>query len=161
MAIDGTISGGFQINDRRSVGLNSGVNIPISPAPSLTFADGSGALAANKIYQTTRSLSSGSDSIDLSGALTDSYGSSAVFARVKALYIKNNGTAVMTFGAGSNPWATLLNSTGTIKIPPGGFLIVATPDATGWTVTAGTGDLLNVTGTGSESYEIAVLGATS
>lgn len=159
--IDGTASIVLQINDRRTVGLNKGVNIAINPAPSITFADGTGASSANKIYQATRSLSAGADSIDLAGSLTDSYGSTAVFVRVKAIYIKNNGTATMTFGAGTNPWATMLNSTGTLTIPAGGFVLVATPDATGWTVTAATGDLLNVTGTGSQTFDIAILGATS
>jgi hypothetical protein len=84
-----------------------------------------------------------------------------VFVRVKAIYIKNNGTATMTFGAGSNAWATMLNAAGTLKIPAGGFVLIATPDATGYTVTAATADLLNVAGTGTETYDIAILGATS
>lgn len=160
-AIDGTASIVLQINDRRSIGLNKAVNIAINPSPSITFADGTGASSANKVYQATRSLTAGADSIDLAGSLTDSYGSTAVFVRVKAVYIRNNGTATMTFGAGSNPWATMLNSTGTLKVPAGGFVLIATPDATGYTVTAGTGDLLNVSGTGTETYDIAILGATS
>jgi hypothetical protein len=160
-AIDGTASIVFQVNDRRTVGLNKGVNISINPSPSITFADGSGANAANKIYQNTVSLSAGAASLDLSGSLTDAYGSTAVFARIKGIYIKNNGANSMVFGAGSTPWATLLNATGTLTIPAGGFVLIATPDATGWTVTAATGDLLNVTGTGTQTFDIAILGATS
>lgn len=160
-AIDGTASIVFQINDRRTVGLNKGVNISINPSTSITFADGAGANAANKIYQNTVALTAGAASLDLAGALTDSYGSAAVFVRVKAIYIKNNGTATMTFGAGTNPWATMLNATGTLKVPAGGFVVIATPDATGYTVTAATGDLLNVTGTGTDTFDIAILGATS
>jgi hypothetical protein len=160
-AIDGTASIVFQVNDRRTVGLNKGVNISINPSPSITFADGAGANAANKIYQNTVALSAGAASLDLAGSLTDAYGSTAVFVRVKAIYIKNNGTATMTFGAGSNPWATLLNSTGTLKLPAGAFMLIASPDATGYAVTSGTGDLLNVSGTGTDTFDIAILGATS
>ncbi len=160
-AIDGTASIQLQINDRRSVGLNAGVNIPINPTPSITFADGTGANAANQVYQATRALTAGADSVDLAGTLTDSYGTTVALVRVKAVYVKNTGTTALTFGAGSNPFVGMLNSTGTITLPPGGFVLLATPDATGWTVTAGTGDLINFTGTGTSTYAIAVLGAKS
>lgn len=161
--IDGTASVQFQINDRRTVGLNSGVNISINPTPSITFANGTGANSANQIYQATRSLSSGADSVDLNGALTDAYGTSVALVRVKGLYLKNTSTTnSMTFGAdGSAPWSTLLNSTGTVTLPPGAFMLVVTPDATGWAVTATTADILKVAGTGTDSYQIAILGATS
>lgn len=159
--IDGTASIQLQINDRRSVGLNSGVNIPINPTPSITFTDGVGANAANQIYQANRALTAGADSVDLAGALTDGYGSTVALVRVKAIYIKNTGTTDLTFGAGSNPFITMLNSTGTITLKPGAFVLLATPDATGYAVTAGTGDLINVTGTGTSTYSIAVLGGKS
>lgn len=160
-SIDGTASIQLQINDRRSVGLNAGVNIPINPTPSITFTDGSGANAANQVYQANRTLSSGSDSVDLAGTLTDSYGTTVALVRVKAIYLKNTDTNTITFGAGSNPFVGLLNSTGTITLKPGAFVLMASPDAAGWAVTASTGDLINVSGTGSGTYSIAVLGATS
>lgn len=162
MSIDGTASVQFQFNDRRSVGLNSNVNIPINPVPSAVFADGAGALQANQVYSASRALSGGADSLDLTGtALKDAYGTSVALARVKAIYLKNTSTHSMTFGADANAWATLLNSTGTITLPAGAFIMVCTPDATGWAVTAGTGDILAVTGTGTDTYDVAIVGATT
>lgn len=161
MAIDGTVSASFQINDRRTVGIGANANIPCNAQASATFADGSAALQANVIYQANRELTAGADSVDLAGTLADAYGSTVTLVRVKGLYIKNTGTTDLTIGAGTTPWATLLNSTGTITLKPGAFLLVATPDATGWPVTASTADLLNVSGTGTATYSIAVLGAAS
>ena len=166
MPIDGTISASFVINDRRTnVGLpgnTSGVTLTASRSPSITFTDGAGASAANKLYAATRTLSGSSEDLDLAGVLADLFGGTLTLVRIKGLYIKNTGNAnIVVGGDATNPWATLLNSTGTLTLPPGAFILVGTPDATGWTVTAGTGDILQVAGTSGQSYEIAILGASS
>lgn len=166
MAIDGTIAASFVINDRRTnVGLSgssNGVNIPTSRSPAITFTNGAGASAANIIFADDRTLGASPDDLDLAGVLADLYGGTLTFVRVKAIYIKNTGNASITVGAdGTNPWATLLNSTGTLTLPASAWFVAATPDATGWAVTAGTGDILQVSGTNGQTYEIAILGASS
>lgn len=162
MSIDGTISGSFAVNDRRTVGINSSANLPVNFAPSTTFTNGSGAAAGNVLYQASLALSAGVNNVDLNGVLTDSYGSTVSLVRVKGIAFQNNSASnSMTVGNGTNPWATLLSSTGTITVPAGGWFIACTPDATGWAVTASTGDILKVAGTGTDAFTLVVLGASS
>jgi hypothetical protein len=159
--IDGTVGATFTMNDRRTVGINTNANLPVNAQPSITFANGAGANQAKVLYQGKLSLSAGALSVDLNGVLTDSYGSTVSLVRVKAIYIQNNSASnPQTFGAAaSNAWATLLNSTGTITLPAGAWFIAATPDATGWAVTAATGDLLKAAGTGTDQFTLVLIGS--
>jgi hypothetical protein len=164
MAIDGTVSGQFTANDRRTVGLSPtlGVNIGVNVAPSTTFADGVGAGQANVLYQFGGTFSGTTASIDLNGVLTDSYGTTVALLRVKALYIENTSTTNnIVVGNGTNPWATLLGATHTLTLRPLSWFIVSTGDATGWAVTAATGDILLLTGTSGQPYKIAILGGNA
>lgn len=161
--IDGTVSVQFTANDRRTVGVNTSANLPVNFQPSIAFTDGAGADQANVLYQGQISLSGGAYNLDLNGVLTDSYGTMVSLVRVKGILVKNNSTSnTMTFGAaGSNPWVGLLNSTGTFTLPAGAFALFATPDATGFTVVAGTGDILKVAGTGTDTFTVIVLGSST
>lgn len=166
MAVSGSVSASVNLYDARSVGVTSGgqsSKLPGVASQQFSFADGAAALQGNVLYAATRVLGGSSEDLDLSGVLSDLYGSTVTMARVKTIYVKNNSSsATLTLGsASSNQWATLLNSTGTLTLRPGAFVLVGTPDATGWTVTASTGDLLKVAGTTSESYDIVLLGAST
>lgn len=164
MAIDGTISGSFQANDRRTVGLSTtnGVNIGCNVNPATSFTDGVGALQANILYQLNGVFSGATASLDLNGVLTDSYGTTVTMLRVKALYIENtSATNNVVVGAGTNPWATFLNAAGTMTLRPGSWIVAAAADATGWAVTAATGDILLLTGTAGQPYKIAILGGNA
>jgi hypothetical protein len=161
-SIDGTVAVAFQANDRRTVGVNTNANLPVNLTPSVVFSNGSGASQASVLYQGSLSLSGGVYSVDLNGTLTDSYGSTVNLVRVKAIAFQNNSASnSMTLGNGTDAWATLLNSTGTLTIPPGGWFVFSTPDATGWTVTASTADILKVAGTGTDGFTIVVLGSAT
>jgi hypothetical protein len=162
-SIDGTTSIQFQINDRRQVGLNPGVNISVNPTPSLTFSNGSAAGQANQLFQANRTFSGTTDALKLSsaGTLVDGYGTPVTLVRVKAIYFQNTGTSSIVIGAGTAPMTTWLNAAGTMTIPAGGFFLCVTPDATGWTITATTADTITVTGTSGQTYSVGILGATS
>lgn len=159
-SIDGVVSTGFTANDRRSIGINSNTNIPVNAQPSVAFTNGSGAGQAQVLYQASRTFSGTTDSLNLGtgGGLSDSYGTAVALTAIKAVYLYNTGTSSITVGAGTNPITTMLNSTGTLTIPAGAFVVLATPDATGWVVTASTACNLNFTGTSGQTYQIAVLG---
>lgn len=159
-SIDGVISGSFTANDRRTIGLNANTNIPVNAQPAITFTNGTGAGQAQVLYQATRTFSGSSDTLNLGGGggLFDSYGTAVALTSIKAIYINNTGTSSIAVGAGTNPITTWLNSTGTMTIPPGAFVTVATPDATGWVVTASTACNLNFTGTSGQAYQVVVLG---
>lgn len=164
MAIDATVGGSFVANDRRTVGLSQvlGVNIGCNVNPSVSYTDGVGANQANLLYQASTNFTGTTASLDLNGVLTDSYGSTVSMLRVKAIYIENpSATNNIVVGAGTNPWITFLNATGTLTLRPGGFVLSAVPDATGWAVTAATGDILLLTGTSGQPYKIAILGANA
>lgn len=134
------------------------------------YANGTGAGQANLVFSDTRTLAaSGTEDLDLAGTLADAYGATITNVRVKSVAIKadaGNTNNVVVGAAASNAWATLLNSTGTITLRPGAALGVAAgeADATGWAVTAGTGDLLKVAnsgGTTGVTYTIVIVGASA
>jgi hypothetical protein len=132
---------------------------------SFNFADGTGLDQASKVWtRLAQSLAaSASDSFDLSGALTDSLGNPAVFTKVKAIYvfayaantnnvvIGNDTNHVPIFGAVTHSFAIL----------PGNIFLVTNRSVAGWTVTAGTGDIIKLTNSAAGTavvYDIAILG---
>ncbi len=134
---------------------------------AVQLVTGTGAGKADRLFADTRTLAaSATEDLDLSGALLDALGGPAAFARVKGLIVsasKDNTNNVVFGAASSNAWATLLNSTGTVTLRPGASaaFIAGVADATGWGVTAGTGDLLKVAnsaGSTSVTYDIVVIG---
>lgn len=161
MSIDGTVSISFTANDRRTVGINTGANLPVNYTPAVAFSNGSGANQASILFQGVIALVSGAASVDLNGVLLDSYGSTVNCLKIKAICITNNSaTNTMAFGAaGSDPWVGLLNSTGTITLQPGDTFLAMTNSATGFAVTASTADLLKVAGTGTDSFTLILLSA--
>ena len=119
----------------------------------------------------TRTLAaSATEDLDLNGtALQDVLGVNVGLARIKAIKIAaaaGNTNNVLVGAASANQWATLLNSTGVMTFRPGQVMQVAAgaADATGWTVTAGTGDLLKVANSGggsSVTYTITIWGCNA
>ena len=155
------INAGVQLYDARIFGLASQRVALVNTQYQQVFTDGSGAGQAQKAYVAVRTLAGSSESLDLNGVLTDLFGTTLAAVRVKGLTIKNTCAAhTLTFvTSGSNGWTTFIS--GTLTLPAGAFLGAAAADAIGWTVTAGTGDLLVVNGAASDTYEITVLIATA
>lgn len=136
---------------------------------------GTGAGQADKLYYAERTLTASSnEDLDLTGVLVDNFSATFTAARVKALAVlaapsdpnatKNTNTVVLG-AAASNQWATLLNTTGTLTLKPGGLIIAVADvaDAVGWPITAATGDLFRVTNGGagtSVTYQIVVVASS-
>lgn len=131
---------------------------------------GSGAGLANLLY--TRRLvlaGAGAASIDLAGALVDSFGDAAVFAKVKGLLIDNLSDLQAVVSAAKCtvtgnfliPWVGGgATNPPTIPIEAGEW-IAYQGKKTGITVTGGTGDTITVTNndaTASCTVDIVVLG---
>lgn len=136
----------------------------------VSLASGTAAGQADRVWSDTRTLAaSANEDLDLAGALADAFAVAAVFVRVKGIYIAAaaaNTNNVVIGAAASNPWATLLSATGTVTLRPGAALLVVagSADATGYAVTAGTGDLLRITNSAagtSVTYDIVVIGASA
>lgn len=137
---------------------------------AVTIADGTAAGQADIFWADQRTVNSASnDDIDLSGSLSDAFGSTVTAAEIVAVLIINeaiDGTANttdLTIGAaGSNPWEGVLGGTtptiGPLK--PGAVLFIGASNAAGiGAVTGGSADVLRVANSAgaSATYQIAVL----
>lgn len=138
---------------------------PLDLLTTINLANGTGANAANQVWSDTRTLAaSGSENLDLAGALTDAFGATITFTKIKAILIKaapGNTNNVVIGAEATNPWVGLLNSTGTITLRPGAGFMAWAPDSTGMAVVASTGDLIKVVnsaGTTGVDYTIVVIG---
>lgn len=136
---------------------------------SRPIGSGTGANQADQVFADTRTLAaSSSEDLDMAGVLTNALGATVTFASVKALIIQaaaGNTNDVVVGGAASNAFASMFgDATDTIKVPPGGFLVLGDFGATGFAVAASTGDLLKIANGGSGtpvSYDIIVVGDTA
>lgn len=150
----------FTATDARTIGLTP-VNLTVNYQPTFSFTAGTGALQGDLIYQGTLALTAGTNNVDLSGVLTDAFGAILTPARIKVIAFRNNSASnIMTLGNGTNPWSTWLGATSTKVVRPGGAFIDIAPDATGWAVTAATGDIFKVAGTGTDTFDLLLLGAS-
>lgn len=148
----------------------STVSSPVDIRQQIDFASGTGAGQADKLWTDTRTLTASStEDLDLAGVLLDPFGATITFAKIKALLIRaaaGNTNNVVVGGASATQWSTLLGTTGTVILRPGAVLLVAagSADATGYTVTAATGDLFKVANSSSGSsvtYDIAIVGTSA
>jgi hypothetical protein len=135
------------------------------------FTQGTGAGQCDLLYFDERTLTASSnESLDLSGSILDAFGNAVIFARIKALAIfaAATNTNNVLVGGVTNGIAGLFTSAtaGIAVVRPGAFLAwgCGSADATGYVVTAGTGDLLkiaNSAGSSSVVYDIFVLGCSA
>lgn len=135
--------------------LNAGFN----------FTNGTGAGKIQAVYSDRRTLAaSATDSLDLSDTLTDKFNTVIAFTSVKGIMLKADAANVdplMIGGAGASGFNSWLSGAGdAVKVMPGGCLVLIAPDATGYPVTAGSGDLLEVVNTGGSemNYELVIIG---
>lgn len=132
---------------------------------SYSIANGTVADSANMIWTDTRTISaSGTDDIDLAGSLLDQFGNTITFTKIKGILISaaSTNTNLILVGGGSNPFLTWVGASGDlIKVRPGGTFALYSNDATGYAVTASTGDILEIANSSSGTsvtYDIALIG---
>jgi hypothetical protein len=132
------------------------------------LTSGTGSLQCDLEYYAQRTLAaSANEDLDLAGALADAFGSTLTFVKVKGIFIKaasGNTNSVIIKPASSNGFTGPFGgATHTITLPPRGVFLVTAP-ASGWTVTAGTGDKINIAnsaGSTSVTYDIHVIGTSA
>lgn len=142
------------------------VKAPLDYGKYVSLKNGTGGNQANQLFTDTRTLAaSTSEDLDLSGVLTNPLGASITFTKIKAIIIESssaNANDVIVGGAPSNGLSTPFGDVSDkVKVKPGGLFCLIAPDANGYAVTAGTGDLLRVANGGSGStveYSIIVIG---
>ena len=142
-------------------------SVPLELLQSVLLEAGTGSGQADKVFSDQRTLNaSASEDLDLAGVLTDLLGSTVTFAKVKFIFIKastGNTNNVVVGNASSNGFVGPFGgATHTKAIAPGGFEMWFNP--TGWTVTAGTGDILKIANSGggtSVTYDIVIVGTSA
>jgi hypothetical protein len=142
---------------------------PLARTYQMLYSTGTGAGSADRIFHDQRTIAiSGTDDLDLAGVLTDVFGATVTFARIKAIVVaaaSGNTNNVIVGGAASNQFLTWVGAaTHTVTVRPGGFLALAATDATSYAVTAGTGDLLRIANSGAGTsvvYDIMLIGASA
>ena len=147
-----------------SFGLST-VTDPVTKDYTQLLSSGTGSNQASNQFHDQRTLTaSSSENLDLAGALTNGFGQTLTFTAIKAIIIhasSANTNNVVVGGAGSNgftTWSTATDST--VSLPPNGTLILVNPGS-GWSVTAGTGDLLKVANSGAGTsvvYDVILIG---
>ena len=143
----------------------------------LNLASGFAAGQADRVFHDNRTLApSTAEDLDLAGALLDPLGGAFAPVRIKAIMVRAGITNVnnVIIGGVANAWATLLSpaATGLLTLRPGAlFLAMAggvqsgeAGDATGYTVTPATGDLLHIANSGagtSVNYDVVLIGCSA
>ena len=141
---------------------------------------GSGNNQANSLYvaRRTLSLSSPVDQLDLAGGLVDIYGNTLTLTKLKVLQIHNRGNVagdnddetatptsgedLLVGGSASGALAAFFNNDADAQfvVKSGGVFAVC-DRLVGYTVTAGTGDLIQIEHVGSAgdiSYDVVIVG---
>lgn len=141
---------------------------PIALTQTVNLLNGTGAGQADLIFTDTHTLTaSATENLDLAGSLTDAYGATVTFARIKAVIItaaSANTNDVQVTRPASNGAPLFLADGDGLSVRPGGLFAWACADATGVAITAGTGDLLTITnsaGTTGVTYTVIIIGASA
>lgn len=123
-----------------------------------SYTNGTGANQANAFFADTRTLAATSESFDLN-AITDTFGATLNFTKVKLLYIKNkSSTAGQTLTVDGDFIAAFDNGSAPNHIiGAGGIFFIESP-ISGFTVTNSTQDTLTLTNAASFDYDIFILG---
>jgi hypothetical protein len=147
------------------LGVGGYAQLPILLDWSVAIANGTGSGKATQVYQDTGSLAgSASVNIDLAGSLTNAFGATITFTKIKLLAIRaaaaNNASNNLLIKRGaSNGYVWFTAASDEVYLSAGAFLWHYDP--TGVTVTAGTGDIITLTnsaGTNTISYDIVIVG---
>jgi len=142
------------------------VKAPLSLSKSDELTNGTGAVdTADMVWSDTRTLATTSENLDLAGSLTNAFGATMTFARIKSILIHNKSTTVgqtiTVGGAASNPFLLFADSTDKYVIGPNGIFLIWEPSAAAKVVTAATGDILKIESSASITYDIVIVGSSA
>jgi hypothetical protein len=142
---------------------------PIALARAYATTNGTGLGQADRVFTDIRTLAASStEDLDLAGVLTDAFGATITFARIKTLLVAADAANINNVVVGNAATNGFISWVGgalhTVTVRPGGVLLLAAADATAYTVTAATADLLrigNSAGGTSVTYTIVLIGASA
>lgn len=143
------------------------VSAPVSKRYRTTLPTGVATGAADKIFTDQRTITASSnEDLDLAGVLVDAFGATATFVKLKAIIIKaaaGNTNNVRVTRPASNGVPLFLAASDGIDVLPDGLFMWVAPGA-GVTVTAATGDLINVANSSSGTsvtYDVIIIGTSA
>jgi len=131
---------------------------------ALSLTDGTSANNAKNHWHDQRQIAaSGTDSIDLAGTLTNAFGETLTFSKIKAIIIfaLATNTNNVEVGGGATVFPLFKDATDILPIHPGGIFVITAPDANGIAVGAGATDLLQIKNSAGGTvvdYQIVVVG---
>lgn len=163
-----TFSGSFKVTANgtltSSADLTTDTSV-LSYSKSYTISDGTGADQANMVWSDTRTLTASStEDLDLAGSLTNAFGSTLTFTKIKGIIVEAasaNTNNVLVGGDANGLAGWVGNVADYIVVRPGGVFSIYAPDSTAYAVTGGTGDILqiaNSAGSTSVTYNIVIIG---
>lgn len=163
----------------KALDLASG-KVPLAKIYQAILNTGTAVGQADLVFHDQRTLApSATEDLDLAGVLTDAFGATLTFVKIKGLIVAARGVTdangvtttpnvnnVVVGAAAGAPWTALLNSTGTVTLRPGAVFaaFAGDTDGTAYAVTATTADLLKVAnsaGSTSVTYDIVVIGTSA
>lgn len=131
---------------------------------SISFRDslsnGTATDNADLLYVGQHSISaSGTLNLDLAGSLTNYFGTSLTFAKIKLVYVgfdtTNTSTSGIVIGNGATPFVGWFGAAAhTEQVMPTGFAMHYRADSTGWPVTATTADILKIANSDSSAAAV-------
>lgn len=131
------------------------------------FANGTGANQANFMFSDQRTLTDGAnETLQISdSSLTNVLGVSVDFAKLKMMYVRNNGTeaSLLIGGAASTQLGIFSDGTDILVLPPGGEFYWSAPAAAGLDVTTNEDIKFahDGTGTASLTYDLILVGTST
>lgn len=134
----------------------------------MALANGTGAEQADKVWDDTRVINASSnDDLDLSGGLTDAFGGTVAFVKVKGIFVfanaGNTNNVVIGAAAATQFVGPFGAATHTVAVPPGQFFAI-TASTNGWAVVNAASDLLRIANGGAGTpvtYDIVILGTSA
>jgi hypothetical protein len=141
---------------------------PLEYSKKMTWTNGTTIDKADLVFSDTRTITASSnEDLDLAGVLTSIYGATLTFVELKAILIVAavaNTNNVRVTRPASNGVPLFLAASDGIDVPPGGLFFWACPADGKVTVTASTGDLINVANSSSGTsvtYDVVIVGASA
>lgn len=122
---------------------------------------------ANVLFSDQRTIAASSnEDLDLAGSLTDAFGSTITAAEIVAIYVSaasgNTNNVEITVPASNGFVGPFKAASDGYVVKPGEYFFAQSQS--GWAVTAGTGDLLNIANSSSGTgvtYDIVIVGRTT
>lgn len=168
MSLDTQVTGRIKTTYTSALDLAT-VTDPLDFLKRIDLATGTGADQADLLFHDQRTVSASSnEDLDMAGSLSDAFGNTLTFARIKLLAVyaaaANTNNVNVTADASAGVPGLFLALGDGVVVRPGGLFLWCAPDATAAVVTATTGDLINFANSSSGSsvtYDVAIIGASA